>query len=466
MVFSDLLFLFLFLPLSLLLLPLCPARYRRLVMLFLSLSFYVLANLYSPWCFVQIAFVVALMCLLTCIPGDTLPRFRLALGVGFPLALFIASRVCAEVIPQYYDYPFGLGMITLGAISLAIDHYRNDAPETDSPLSVVSYLLFFPTITLGPVLRYKQYLYLTERATLSLSTFSYGATLYMLGYLKRIAVSTLLFATLNNILPGMQDGLLPVPALLLALFLSFFALYFTVSGITDMSRGLLCLYGYPPTRGEGRFFSCVMPHRMLYGLIPSLESFFQDYVAQPLGRVLPPKWSRRLCAVAVLLLTLLFYRSHPAILLVALPLFLSAFFGSVPGRYAKRPRRKLLRLPLSLLCAVFLSVLVLAMMLENPFEIFRLLSSLWRTTDQRSLSHILVSLFYLNHLWLMFLILAIGMPLTHFLPLLLKNRSARLRKTVHLCYVLFVSAGFLLTIIYLLPQFPQYVGLSYCEILY
>ena len=52
------LFLYLFFPLSLLLLPFCPARYRKLSLTLLSLLWYLLANLGSPFGMLQIGALI------------------------------------------------------------------------------------------------------------------------------------------------------------------------------------------------------------------------------------------------------------------------------------------------------------------------------------------------------------------------------------------------------------------------
>lgn len=455
------LFTFLFLPLSLLFSPLCPPRHRQSVMALISLLFFLFANWADPLAYLQIGFVVILICILACIPGDTLPRFRLALGILLPLALLLAARVLAEVIPKDYSYPLGLGMVCLGGISLSVDRYRGDAPEADKPLAVVGYLLLFPTLSMGPILRYKQYLHITEQQCPSFAAFSRGATLYMIGYLKRIAVASLLLFSLQSVLSVRQEGLLPPPALLLALFLSYFALYFTLSGTTDMARGMLSIYGLSPTRGQGQFFSATTPHRMLYALLVSLDRFLEDYVAEPIKRCLPHRAGKYAAAVAVLLCTLLFYRTHPAVLPAALPLFLSALLCARRGRYERLPKHRLLRAPLCLLSAVLLSFFSLAILLENPLDVFPLFSSLWQETDALGVYHLLVSLSYRHYLMLLFPILAVVMPLYRYAPAI----GARLPKKAHAPLQMFCMLSLLITfvfsILYLLPQFPQYAELAY-----
>lgn len=455
------LFAFLFLPLSLLSLPLCPPKHRKSVMALISFVFFLLANFENPLAYLQIGFVVLLICILACIPGDTLPRFRLWLGVLLPLSVLITVRVLSELIAQYYAYPFGLGFVCLGGISLSVDRYRGDAPESDKPLAVVGYLLLFPTLLMGPILRYKQYLHITEDQCPSFAAFSHGAVLYMIGYLKRIAVASILFFSLQSVLSVMQDGLLPPPALLLALFLAYFALYFAVAGTTDMARGLLAIYGLPPTRGQGRFFSAATPHRMLFALLLSLDRFLEDYVAAPIKRRLPSRRGKLLAGITVALCVLLFYRTHPAVLLTGAPVLLSALLFASKGRYVRLARKPLLRAPLCVLSAVFVSVFALSVMLENPFDIFPLLSSLWRETGDLGVYHLLVSLSYRHYLMLLFPILALVMPLYRYAPAWRTRISPKPLCALRVLSVILLFAAFFFTILYLLPQFPQYVELVY-----
>ena len=456
------LFLFLFLPLTLPLLPLCKKKHRKAVMALISVAFFLLANYKNPWGLLPVGAILLLACLLVCIPCEIFSRLRLWLGVSLSLSVFFAARVACEAFPQHHTYPLGLGLVTLGAISLCIDHYRADVTECETPLGVIGYLLFFPTLTLGPVLRYKQYLYIAEHASSSLSDFSAGALLYIKGFLKRIAVCTMLFALLQNVLSVLQnETVLPLPVLIFALVFAFLALYFTVSGITDMSRGLMTLYGYRPSRGQARFFDRVAPHRMLSALLCSLDAFLEDYVGTPLRRLFPHKSGKALAALVICAATLLFYRTHPALLLIALPLLLCAVLLAQAPRYLRRPRARALRIPLMLLSSLCLSLVALAMMLESPLTLFALLAGAFQKTDLLTLYHVSMSFAYINHLIAALLFLLLYAPLSRFNPRLVAKLPARVQTAAHYAGALATLAAFCLALWLLLPQFPQYDTLVY-----
>ena len=446
------LFLFLFLPLTLPLLPLCPKKHRKAVMALISVAFLLFANLQNPWGLLPVGVLLLLACLLICIPYEIFSRTRLVLGVSLSLGIFLAARILAEFFPTLFTYPLGLGLVTLGTVSICVDRHRADATERETPLSVIGYLLFFPTLTLGPVLRYKQYLYLCEHASPALSDFSAGILLYIKGFLKRIALCSLLFATLQTILSALQyDAFLPLPVLLLALLLSYLALYF--------------MYGYRPPRGQGRFFDCAAPHRMLGALLCSLDACLEDYLATPLRRLLPTKGGKALAALLVCACTVLFYRTHPAMLLVALPLLLCAALLAQSPRYLRYPQKWALRIPLALLSSLCLSLVALAMMLDDPLSLFTLLTGIFQKTDPLALYHVLMSFTHLNHLILALGFLLLYAPLSHYTPRLVARLPARAQTVLQYAGALCALAAFLFALVILLPQFPQYNTLTYGKLI-
>lgn len=463
---SNPLFLFIFLPLTLPLLPLCPKKYRHSLMALISLFFFLFSNLQNPWGLLPVGTILLLVCLLACLPCEIFSRTRLILGISLSLGIFLATRLAVDFFPQHHTYPVGLGLVTLGAISLCIDRYRADVIDRESPLGVIGYLLFFPTVTLGPVLRYKQYLYLAEHARPTLSDFSDGILLYIKGFLKRIAVCPLLLSSLQSILAVLkEDAALPLPVFLLALLFSFLALYFTVSGITDMSRGLMLLYGYRPPRGQGRFFDNVAPHRMLGSLLCSLEAFLEDYLATPLRRLLPRKTGKALAALLVCTCTVLFYRTHPATLLVALPLLLCALLLAQHPRYRRYPKKRAVRILLTFASSLCLSLFALALMLENPLTLLSLLAGAFQKTDLLTLYHVLFSFTHLNHLIVVLIFLLLYAPLSRFAPRLLAKMPPRVLSVARYAGALVLLAAFFLTLLLVLPQFPQYDTLAYGRLL-
>ena len=446
-------FLFLFFPLSLPLLPLCPRRYRKLALALLSSLWYVFANRAHPLSLLQILGVVLFVCLLSALPTRA-PRVRCTIGVAVPLAFLLAARLLAEYAPIAYTYPTGLALVVLGAVSIAIDRYRSDAPEREGPLGVVAYLLFFPTMLVGPILRYKQFLYITDHICPDREHFSIGAQLFMLGFIKRMGIAALLLRTLSDML-SLSQGRLPLLAFALLLAISYALLYSFISGTTDMARGLMSIYGLRPPRAQGGAVPLLFPHRMLYGLHLSLDRYLEDYLVRPLERIFPGRPGKLLSAALVFVLTVCFYRTRPELLLLATPILVLALITANRNHWRRFPRHFAIRIPLSLLSLLCLSVFSLGLFLDDPLDVVVLLRSSLQGHDLYSYYHIFSSVsdtHYLVIATVFFLLI----PVSRRLPSLLHHLPPKLTFTLRILASLALCGGFALTILYFLPQFPSH----------
>lgn len=442
------LFLFLFLPASLALFFLTPRRWRTVTLTVISLAWLTLVNLNSPWGLLHIA--------LTVLFALTLSRFvpkkpRLAAVGALPLFLsLLASRLLAALCSSY-SYPTGLLFITLSAISLLFDRARGDVKQNDSTLRALCYLLFFPTATLGPAVRYKHFLVLLRKSAPSTTRFCEGIRLFMLGFIKRIAVAAVFHRALGTILDKAEG--MPLVALPAALLLAFLWLYFFVSGCADMARGISAMYGLRLPRDRANLLRATTPHGMLYALFFSLHRHLEDYLLTPLSRRVDGKRGRVLTALLTPTLLLLLLAPSPTSWIVALPIFATAAFSALKGE----PRGKqhpLLSILFFLASAFFCSLLSLAAM-GDPRRLLALLRAMLGGEAARfySFYFILPDLQYILLVAVLFLLITLLLQLY-------RRYANRLGANTCFYISLFVTAlllaAFLLALLYFMPQFPQY----------
>ncbi len=267
-------FLFFFLPLSLPPILFLPKAYRRLSLSFLSVLWYVLANSNHLLGILHILGLVALAILFAYLPTPhsiRMAKFRAVFLITVAILSFLSARIAVEYVDSNYPYPTGLLLVTLGIVSYAMDYARGDVIRPRNPLELIGYFLFFPTLAVGPVVRCKQYFDLSENLSFHAPLFTEGIRLYMLGYVKRLAVSAVLLRTLQNLL--YLSGSFFSPAILIFLLVcSFFFFYFYISSAADMARGVCALYGIQPPRDRGYVLTAPTPDRMLYGTMLSLRT--------------------------------------------------------------------------------------------------------------------------------------------------------------------------------------------------
>ena len=318
-------FLFLFLPLSVLLVLPFSGKRRAAALLVCSLLWYGVANRQNP---VGLAVIggLSLLCWLLTLPRGA-RRLRCSLGVCLPIAALLFCRVTAEygLLPRL-PYPAGLSFIALGLISVAVDLYRRNCSDARDPLAFFGYVLFFPVLTLGPVIPYRRFQRMLAAERPSFAAFSRGARLYALGYVERVAGAAMLMRAVNRVL-AVEEGALHLPAVAVLLLLSGAALLLLICGVSDMARGVCSFYGLI-LLPDARLFPRD-PTRFFTGLLLSLSAFL-DNLLRPLA-----ERRRPLSLTVGFFAAVLFFRCRWETLLFSLPLFLL----TVPPRFIKRKNR-------------------------------------------------------------------------------------------------------------------------------
>ena len=450
-------FLFLLLPLSLLILRISPVRYRRTALSAVSLCWYAMVNMGNVVGLMHILLLMVIGTLYVYLPmprSATGGKIRAIIGITIPLTSFVFARLLAEYGSSWYVYPIGLAYITLAMISLVVDVARGDTVRPRNPLDVVGYLLFFPTLVAGPILRSKYYFDHTEELRFSSPRLSKGIRHYMIGFIKRIAMAAVLLRALRQLILYMEYYTSPLLFFFL-LFVSYFAFYFFFTGTADMARGICAMFGLKTPRDRGHILASTSPDRPVCGLALSLYNFMQDYVYRPLRRLFPGKYGHILARFLVFALSILFLRTRPEMLLFALPMLLLLM---IPRR-ARRPHFavRLLWMPLTVLSCSFFT---LAIMLERPMKLFDMMSRAFSSSGSH-LYQAFKAVRDFRYLLIAFAIFLLLIPVTYLRGWFLRNAKPGLLYSVRYVAVLLTFACFVATLIYLLPQFPGYADQAY-----
>ncbi len=201
------------------------------------------------------------------------------------------------VVPRVL-LPIGISFFTFHAISYVVDVYRRDATAQKSPVHAALYLLLFPQLIAGPIIRYRDLADQLARRIVTLDDFAYGVRRFIIGLAKKVLVA--------NIVAGPADKMFALPFDQLSaahawLGISCYTLqiYFDFSGYSDMAIGL------------GRMFGFRFPENFRWPYIAdsvqdfwrrwhiSLSTWFRDYLYVPLGgnRLSPARTYGNLVAV-------------------------------------------------------------------------------------------------------------------------------------------------------------------------
>lgn len=456
-------FLFLFLPLSLPLTFFLPKAYRRITLSLLSILWYVIGNSGNLWGIVHIGALVCFTVLIAYLPTPRTigaAKFRTTLLILVSVLSFAAARIANEYFNTPYSYPTGLLFVTLGIISYAIDRARGDVVRPRNPLELIGYLLFFPTLMLGPIVRSKHYFDLTEDFSVKPTLLTEGIRLYMLGYVKRLAVAAVLMRAIQDLL-HYREVIFSPSIFILLLLLSYFFFYFYISGSADLVRGVCAMYGISLPRDRSNVLLAPTPDHMLYGTMLSLRNYLLDYVRLSLHHVCKKRCGRILSILLIYCITVLIFRTRIELLLIGLPILLFALLTELtPVRklLSTKLRWRFLLAPLSiLLCSLF----TLSLLLPNPLDVFSLIPSAFATEAIYPTHYILGAMQDAHYLGILLILLIIFLPWGLLRTPLLRKAGERARLLLSVCEITILFVCFVLTMIYFLPQFPSYAEYAY-----
>jgi len=238
--------------------------------------------------------------------GTSAAARRLAVAVGvnllvlgvFKYANFFADNVnallqVARVPPIAVPHvllPIGISFFTFHAISYVIDVSRRDATAQKSPVHAALYLLLFPQLIAGPIIRYRDIADQLARRVVSMDDVAYGVRRFVIGLAKKVLIANVVAGPADTIF-GMPPAELSAAHAWLGLVCYTLQIYFDFSGYSDMAIGL------------GRMFGFRFPENFRWPYVAtdvtmfwrrwhiSLSTWFRDYLYIPLGgnRVSPAR---------------------------------------------------------------------------------------------------------------------------------------------------------------------------------
>ena len=177
--------------------------------------------------------------------------------------------------------PLGLTFFVCHAVSYVVDLYRREATAPRNPVHSVLYLLFFPFMIAGPVVRYRDVSQHLARRQVGMAAFAYGVRRFTIGLAK-----VWLFA---NTLAGPAGVAFSAPAGELDAGLAWLGLvcftlqiYFDLSGYADMALGLGRMVGFRLPENFNWPYAADTLHEFWRRWNISLVAWFGAYLTLPL----------------------------------------------------------------------------------------------------------------------------------------------------------------------------------------
>ena len=298
MVFSSVSFLFYFLPAFLICYFAVPGvRAKNVVLLVFSLLFYAWGGLSSL--VVLGASIILNYLMALAIDRRSADRERLAmLGVAVALNLagliffkysgFLAENLNILLAPVglalpvvHPQLPLGISFFTFHAISYLVDVYRRKAKANGRLEEIAVYIVMFPQLVAGPIVRYSTIgARIRDRRT-TLGRVSAGLRIFVIGLSWKVLIADELAPVVGVVLDGahtptLYEAWIGITAYMLQI-------YFDFAGYSNMAIGLAIAMGLKFPRNFNLPYGAlsITDHWRRWHI--SLSTWFRDYLYIPIG---------------------------------------------------------------------------------------------------------------------------------------------------------------------------------------
>ena len=294
MSFSDLTFLFYFLPLFFAVYYIVPFRFKNTVLVLGSAAFYFLGAGVRD-CVLLGASVVLHYALARGMEGRTLRARRALLVFGLCVDLFglVYFKYAAFLLENLgkltgtafslveLALPLGISFYLFQSVGYLIDVSRG-RPAEKSFVDFSAFVLAFPQLTMGPILRYDEWRGALKSRTIAREDVFLGFECFAVGLCFKVLLADQL-APLWASLERIGYGYLSTPLAWLGAVSYSLQLYFDFSGYSLMAMGLGQMLGLPVPRNFDLPYLSRSVSEFYRRWHITLGTWFRDYVYIPLG---------------------------------------------------------------------------------------------------------------------------------------------------------------------------------------
>lgn len=289
MTFSSIPFLFFFFPVMMLLYFAVPGKLKNLVLLVGSLAF-------CLWGSPQYLPLILLTAAMFYGCGLAIAKAK---KIGWKKTWMIISVVLSMALLALFKglnesalslaLPIGISFYTFRGISYTVDVYRGKVAPQKNPITFASFLLMFPCLMFGPIVRYTDLAEAFEKREHTREHFFLGLRRFIIGLSKSVILGAS-FLQMGTFLQESTDQSVLFYWIYAAALMLY--VYYDCSGCADQAIGIGQMMGFSFKEDFHYPYTALSVQDFWRRWRMSLASWFKDYMYIPLGgnRVGKGRW--------------------------------------------------------------------------------------------------------------------------------------------------------------------------------
>ena len=299
MVFSSNIFLLYFLPLFLLCYLVCPKRFRNYVILLFSVVFYAYgAPDFIFWLLGSTIANFFLVKLMHKTEKKSLKKLYCGLAISVSLGLLVYYKYANFLIDNLNALisvfganpikmakvllPIGISFFTFQSITYVIDTYRGNNAPMDKLSDYIVYIMMFPQLIAGPIVRYCDIEGEIRHREYSSSECLHGLFRFVIGLSKKVLIADVIGAKVDQMLATSLSSM-DTGTAWITIAAYTMQLYFDFAGYSDMAIGLGRIMGFHfPENFDNPYNSASITEFWRRWHI-TLGAFMRNYLYIPLG---------------------------------------------------------------------------------------------------------------------------------------------------------------------------------------
>ncbi|MDY5731064.1 MAG: MBOAT family O-acyltransferase [Eubacteriales bacterium] len=282
MVFAGLSFLIFVFPIVILLHNLLPAKYRNAFLLFASIVFYAWGDIkYIP----LLLFISIMNFVLGLQIQKTNNKVYLIIGLVLDVGILLYYKYFAFfmqqlgiTLPYEIRLPLGISFFTFQTLSYLIDVYRKDIVADNNIIDYLTYILMFPQLIAGPIVRYSNIAVELKNRQISNTNLEKGMVQFILGLSAKVLLANY-FATLFTQANAYHSSFASL-VVVLSIGMQY---YFDFAGYSLMAIGMGNMMGFSFPINFNMPYSAYSATTFWRRWHITLGTWFKEYVYIPLG---------------------------------------------------------------------------------------------------------------------------------------------------------------------------------------